>query len=75
MDLDDEFIETADSIRRSILNIGEVVLDNKTSRYNSKVIVDKCEICDKKAEDTHHIKFQCTADKNGIIGNHFIRMF
>ena len=71
MDLDDEFIATADSIRRSILNIGEVVLDNKTSRYNSKVIVDKCEICDKKAEDTHHIKFQCTADKNGIIGNQF----
>lgn len=71
MDLDPEFIATADSIRRSILNIGEVVLDNKTSRYNTKVIVDKCEICDEKAEDTHHIQFQCTADKDGIIGKQF----
>ena len=71
MNLDEDFIATADSIRRSILDIGEVVLDNKTSRYNSKVIVDKCEICDSKAEDTHHIKFQCTADKDGIIGKHF----
>ena len=71
MNLDEDFIATADSIRRSILDIGEVVLDKKTSRYNSKVIVDKCEICDKKAEDTHHIKFQCTADKDGIIGKQF----
>lgn len=71
MDLDAEFIATADSIRRSILDIGEVVLDNKTSRYNTKVIVDKCEICEEKAEDTHHIQFQCTADAQGIIGKQF----
>ena len=71
MDLDAEFIATADTIRRSILDIGEVVLDNKTSRYNTKVIVDKCEICDEKAEDTHHIQFQCSADKDGIIGKQF----
>jgi len=68
MDLDHDFIKTADSIRRNLSHIGTTILDYNKSRYNSKVIVDKCEICDESAEDTHHINFQCNANENGVIG-------
>ena len=31
-------------------------------------IFDKCVICGSREQlDTHHIKFQCTADENGMI--------
>ena len=32
--------------------------------------VHNCEVCDAPAEDVHHIKFQCTADKDDIIDGH-----
>ena len=31
--------------------------------------MDCCAICEKNAEDVHHIKFQCTADNNNMIGH------
>ena len=31
--------------------------------------MDVCRVCQAKAEDVHHIKFQCTADDNNMIGN------
>lgn len=71
MDLDETFISRADEIRRKMLNLQDSVLDTRTSRYNSNVIVDTCEICSEKAEDTHHIQFQCTADENNIIGKQY----
>ncbi len=53
----------------------EIVRTNK-SRYNSKKILDCCEICGyaptEKTSiplDTHHIKFQCNADESGYIKN------
>ena len=68
MGLDSEFIELADKIRREILNINNRILEPKQSKYNAKVIVDLCEICGNTAEDTHHIKFQCNANADNIIG-------
>jgi len=42
----------------------------KKSHYNSEKILDKCEIClIKEALETHHIKEQCNADNNGMVGN------
>ena len=67
MDMDSEFLEEANRIRQEIMGIKETILEYKPSKYNSKLIVDKCELCSSDAEDTHHIKFQCTSDKNGII--------
>ena len=42
-----------------------------SEKYNSKVIMDKCKICNKNnATETHHIRFQRDADENGFI-DHF----
>ena len=44
--------------------------DEKVSKYNKEVIVDKCSVCgDEKDLHTHHIQEQHTADENGMIGN------
>lgn len=48
-----------------------------TSKYNSKLWLDECQLCHYKPSqpndlplDTHHIQFQCSADANGFI-QHF----
>ena len=62
----------ANNIRKEILQI-DPILDSisKHSNYNKNLIIDKCSItdCSKKAIDTHHIKFQCTADSKGFINS------
>ena len=38
---------------------GETSYDVKTSKYNSKVIINKCEICSSNENiETHHIEWQ-----------------
>ena len=69
LDLDKEFLSLANSIRQDLLNIDKNIVNSKKSRYNSKLFVDTCEICGKKADEVHHIKQQCHADVNGFI-NH-----
>ena len=70
MDMDREFLEDANRIRQEIMGVKETILEYKPSKYNSKLIVDICEICGNDADDTHHIKFQCSADSNNIIEGH-----
>ena len=67
MDLDKEFIQLADTIRKDILQIDNII-NNKKSQYNQDVIIDICKICGNKAEEVHHIKPQRDADKNNMIG-------
>ena len=69
MDMDEDFIKTATSIRKKIMNIQEGVISNKQSKYNADIYVDHCLVCSKPAEDVHHIKFQCSADSNNMIGH------
>ncbi len=68
---DDNFISTAVDIRNKISGYNlENIIQTKRSRYNTKIIVDKCEICGvNKGLDVHHINFQCTSDLNGFIDN------
>jgi DNA mismatch repair protein MutS len=68
MDMPPLFIKKAMQIRRDILKINNNIITPKKSKYNSKVFVSDCYIC-KSIEnlDTHHIKFQNTADTNGNI--------
>ena len=61
MDLDDDFIQMSDKIRRKLLNVEATVVPDNKSKYNAQVYVDKCGVCEADAEDVH-IKFQCTAD-------------
>ena len=69
MDMDSDFLEKANSIRKKIMGIDTTVLENKQSKYNNQLFVDRCMVCNEKAEDVHHIKFQCTADMNKMIGH------
>lgn len=61
LELDSKFLKNADIIRKKIAddysNI-ERLNFNKTSKYNSKKIRTKCQICDEVATETHHLKEQ-----------------
>lgn len=61
------FLENAMRIRRKVLEVPKEIIATKKSKYNAKLVVDKCKICGKDAVDTHHINFQCTADDDGTI--------
>lgn len=68
------FIEKTLEIRDKITGKKKSVLSTKKSKYNSKKIVDCCEICkyfptnsSQLPLDVHHINFQCNADSKGII--------
>jgi len=63
----DEFINETYKIRNKILEKPEL-LSTKTSTYNSKLYMDKCQVCSKTNNlDTHHIKFQSDANEFGNI--------
>lgn len=71
--LDKKFLLKANEIRKKIaedLDNIEIISQKKTSRYNSKVFFTKCALCNKKADDIHHIKEQHTANENGLIDHH-----
>lgn len=71
--MNEEFLNMADKIRREIaeeLESRELIVEKKFSKYNTDVIIEKCSICDNKADDTHHIKEQQEADGEGNI-EHF----
>lgn len=64
-----EFIDKCFSYRNKIINNQSEI---KFSKYNNKVVVEKCCICQKSASylgelHTHHIKEQQDADINGYI--------
>ena len=67
MDLDNEFIEQAETIRKKLMNKNNLIVNNKTSRYNSEIVLDNCAICNCKTEEIHHINEQCLADNKGMI--------
>jgi DNA mismatch repair protein MutS len=62
-----EFIERCLELRKKIMDVPTQPVSTRTSKYNAKLVVDKCKICGKHADDTHHINFQCTADESGCI--------
>jgi len=73
--LDSDFLQLANDIRKDIYtenNISEKIIGNKKSKYNSKKIIDTCQICNCNSGqiDTHHINEQQFADHNGFI-KHF----
>ena len=70
MGLDDDFISGARQIQIELTGLSTTFVDTKQSIYNSKIIMDQCKICNKKAEETHHIKPQKDADENNVIGHH-----
>ena len=63
-----EFIQTAYSIRNEYLHQTNELVPTKTSKYNTKKIVDKCNHCgSKKNLHTHHKKHQSQSNEHGLI--------
>jgi DNA mismatch repair protein MutS len=61
-----ELIQKAFEIRNNLIN--KDIKPIKKSIYNKKKIVEKCEICSStKQLETHHIKFQSTANEKGFL--------
>tara|TARA_B110000967_G_scaffold142540_1_gene145781 strand:- start:792 stop:3701 length:2910 start_codon:yes stop_codon:yes gene_type:complete len=68
--LPDDFLENAYAIRRKYNNESGI-LSKKTSHFNSKKLVDMCEMCKTKMGiEVHHLQHQESADKNNMI-THF----
>ena len=64
---DNNFLEISNEIK-NLVNENKSFFENESSKYNSKIIMDKCDICDcKKNLETHHIEFQKDCDKQGFI--------
>jgi DNA mismatch repair protein MutS len=62
----DAFLRVADNVRRTLTEVPEQLVKCKWSRYNRKVAMTKCGVCEiNDAVDTHHIRYQC----EGYIGN------
>ncbi|AYV78915.1 MAG: DNA mismatch repair ATPase, partial [Edafosvirus sp.] len=64
---DKDFIKLAQEITNELMGTPSQLLSKKTSKYNSKIVIDECKMCFKKYKDngdhtsnfdTHHINFQ-----------------
>ena len=63
-----EFIDNAFEIRNELIKEKTSVLSTKKSKYNSKKIINKCEICNSHENlETHHIFEQANTNDKGFI--------
>lgn len=70
MDMDTGFLERAQEIRNGLSDNSQKII-GKQSKYNNDKFIAKCEVClTKPSVDTHHIKFQCTANPDGMINTY-----
>ena len=71
---DNEFIKSAKEVRNEVLGLNSNLISDKTSNYNSNLIVDKCVICGNNGSeyplDTHHIKEQNEFDDSKYTSFH-----
>ena len=66
--LPNEFIENAYYLRKKYNKINEGILDKKQSHFNSKKLMNLCEICKKKlCEEIHHLQHQQYANNQNKI--------
>jgi len=70
--LPEEFLKNAEKIRKQLMDVSTNLVEPKTSKYNSKLIVSSCGICGYIPNggiplDTHHIIYQQTQDENGFV--------
>ena len=70
--MDEGFLNKAYEIRGRIgEKTGEIAMlkKGKKSRYNSKLFLTKCALCDDAVDEVHHIIPQANADDGGSIGH------
>jgi DNA mismatch repair protein MutS len=69
LDMPIDFLKKAEVYRKEVTNLENDLIKNKKSRYNKKKLVNICEVCNNSvATETHHIKYQETANTDGFIG-------
>ncbi len=72
LDMPDDFIERAYEIRNKYNKDNNKIMSSKKSRYNSKKLRGKCELCNlNEGSEVHHLQFQKNANKKGIINGEF----
>jgi len=70
LNLPSDFLELANNIRMKYNEGCGSILSLKTSHYNSKKIMNFCELCKKEiTTEVHHIQPQRNSDNNGMIMN------
>ena len=62
LDMNVEFLKIAEQVRNKLIK------SPRKSKYNSKLIVNKCIICKQSADEVHHILEQQLSDMCGFIG-------
>jgi DNA mismatch repair protein MutS len=67
LDMPNDFMKNAEVIRKEVQGLDTMIINKKKSRYNAKVLMDKCAVCGDKAVDTHHVKYQASADAAGFL--------
>lgn len=68
LNLPQDFLELANSIRMKYHPESASILSLKTSHYNSKKIVGTCELCKKDmGTEVHHLQHQQIANEDGFI--------
>ena len=70
LDMEPEFLNAANEIRRHVLRVPMHIVRPRISRYNASVFVDECGVCGSPADHTHHVRFQAEADAHGFV-DHF----
>lgn len=69
MGFDAEFVRAAHAIRRHLQGVPDRLVCPRTSRYNARKVVDRCEVCGvAMATETHHAVPQAAADAHGLVG-------
>lgn len=67
--LEQDFLENAYNIRNKYFPTNRGELSNTTTKYNSKKIRGKCEMCKEKlGDEIHHMQQQKDSDERGFIG-------
>jgi len=70
LDMQLSFMKNAEMVRKEFQGLTKMIINPKTSIYNSSCIMDICKVCNKNiATETHHINYQVNADKNGNFSN------
>lgn len=64
---DADFLSCAEVIQRGLLERPQNIVPEKISRYNPLLFVDACQVCGKKAVETHHIIQQKEADTHRMV--------
>lgn len=62
-----EFLQTAQQVRRWIQKVPNTLVNTKRSRYNAKVAMNTCRVCENPATETHHIRYQQDANDDGFV--------